>query len=365
MKSLVATALILATAPVAPSLAQSGTPSATYSTPFALTSQGTHAMNEATVKPDRAPLPAATPILSFSPVTLHMPGRADPNLQMRVVMPATGTNLPVILLSHGHGGSNFIASMRGYGPLADFYAAHGFVVILPTHQNSRTLGLDPNGPEGVLHWRSRPQDMRFILDHLDEIERAVPGLEGRIDHNRVGFVGHSLGGHTGAILAGARVTDPVKGDVVDLKESRIKAFVLFSPTGDGKDAAEFAKTNYPALTNTDFSTLTAPSLVLTGDQDFNERFSDRKTWRGDAFRFSPKDNGAMLVTFNNCAHIFGGISGYDAKEANDENPQLVSDAQWVTWSYLMSQLYPENKAWSMVAAELERPDNSIGTLETK
>lgn len=65
-----------------------------------------------------------------------------------------------------------------------------------------------------------------------------------------------------------------------------------------------------------------PSLVLTGDQDFSERFSARKTWRGDALRFSPKDNGAMLVTFNNCAHIFGGISGYDAKEANDENPQL-------------------------------------------
>ncbi|CAN7484521.1 hypothetical protein LJR143_003129 [Pseudoxanthomonas sp. LjRoot143] len=62
--------------------------------------------------------------------------------------------------------------------------------------------------------------------------------------------------------------------------------------------------------------------MLTGDQDFNERFSARKTWRGDALRFSPKDNGAMLVTFNNCAHIFGGISGYDAKEANDENPQL-------------------------------------------
>lgn len=151
-------------------------------------------MIEATVKPDRAPLPAATPILSFSPVTLNMPGRTDPNLQIRVVAPASGTNLPIILLSHGHGSSNFIASMRGYGPLADFYAAHGFVVILPTHQNSRTLGLDPNGPEGALHWRSRPLDMRFILDHLDEIEKAVPGLEGRIDRNRVGFVGHSLGG---------------------------------------------------------------------------------------------------------------------------------------------------------------------------
>jgi hypothetical protein len=64
-----------------------------------------------------------------------------------------------------------------------------------------------------------------------------------------------------------------------------------------------------------------PSLALTGDQDFNERFSARKKWRGDVFRLSPKDNGAMPVTLNNCTH-FGGISGYDAKEANDEDPQL-------------------------------------------
>lgn len=322
-------------------------------------------MIEATVKPDRAPLPAATPILSYGPVTLDMPGRTDPRLQMRVLAPATGTRLPVILLSHGHGGSNFIASMRGYGPLADFYAAHGFVVILPTHQNSRTLGLDPDGPECVLYWRSRPQDMRFILDHLDEIEQAVPGLAGRLDRERVGFVGHPLGAHTGAMLAGARVNDPVTGDVVDMKEPRIKATVLFSPTGDGQDAAEFAKTNYPAIVSNDFSTLTTPSLVLTGDHDINERFSSRATWRGDAFRLSPPDNGAMLVTFHDCGHIFGGISGYDAKESVDENPQLVADAQWVTWSYLMSQLYPGHEAWSMVAAELSRPGNGIGVLETK
>ena len=71
-------------------------------------------------------------------------------MELRVVSPATGDNLPIILLSHGHGASNFLASMRGYGPLADYYAAHGFVVILPTHQDSKTLALDPTEGGGLL-----------------------------------------------------------------------------------------------------------------------------------------------------------------------------------------------------------------------
>ena len=197
-------------------------------------------MTDATVKPDWPPVPPATPILSFSPVLLTVPGRIAPVMEIRVVAPAVGSELPVVLLSHGHGQSNFLSSMRGYGPLADFYAGHGFVVILPTHQNSKTLALDPNGPEGALFWRSRAEDMRFILDHIDAIEAAVPGLTGRIDKGRVAVVGHSLGGHTAAMLAGAPVTDPSSGEVVDLAEPRIKAAVLVSPPGNGADMAPWA-----------------------------------------------------------------------------------------------------------------------------
>ena len=173
-------------------------------------------MNDATIKPDRPPVPAATPVSSFGPVILQVPGR-QVDLQLRVSVPATGRDLPVILFSHGFGRSNFIASMRGYGPLVDFYAAHGFVVIQPTHQSSKTLGLDPNGPEGPLFWRSRAGDMRAIIDRLDEVENQVPDLAGRLDRTRIAAVGHSMGGHTVAMLAGMRVTDPVTGEVVDLR----------------------------------------------------------------------------------------------------------------------------------------------------
>ena len=72
------------------------------------------------------------PIIRYSPVVLNVPGRAVP-LEAKVSAPETGSGLPVILLSHGHGRSVFLSSILGYGPLVDFWAAHGFAVIQPTH----------------------------------------------------------------------------------------------------------------------------------------------------------------------------------------------------------------------------------------
>lgn len=95
------------------------------------------------------PVSAPTPVVSVSPIVLPAPGRAV-DLQVRVSAPTTGHDLPIILLSHGHGSSNYLSSLNGYGPLAHFWAAHGFVVIQPTHLDSKTLSIDLNGPEGAL-----------------------------------------------------------------------------------------------------------------------------------------------------------------------------------------------------------------------
>ena len=61
---------------------------------------------------------APAPVLSVGPVVLPGPGRAV-DLQVRVSAPATGSELPVILLSHGHGPSNNLSSLNGYAPLAN------------------------------------------------------------------------------------------------------------------------------------------------------------------------------------------------------------------------------------------------------
>lgn len=317
---------------------------------------------EPTIRPDRPPVPPATPIVSFSPVLFHVPGRLVP-MEVRVVAPAVGGDLPVILFSHGHGGSNFLSSMRGYGPLADFYAAHGFVVILPTHQSSKTVALEPNGPEGPLFWRSRVTDFHFLLDHLDDIEAGVPGLAGRVDKSRVVGIGHSLGAHTMAMLAGMRLADPKTGNIVDLSAPRLKATIQFSPPGDSKDLAKSASEAFPGLNDNDFNDMTLPSLVVTGTEDFHPFFSERRDWRADAYRLSPAPK--SLLTLFGGGHMFGGISGYDAKETDDENPERVADIQRITWAYLRTALYPEDRAWETVLDDLANSPKPAGAIESK
>jgi len=154
------------------------------------------------------PVSKKTPFTSYDSVVFTVPGRPVP-LEVKVSMPATGTNLPVILLSHGHGNTNFLSSLKGYGPLADFWAAHGFIVIQPTHIDSKALGLrEMKLPDAPTFFYSKVMDMHYILDHLDQIEATAPGLAGRMDRDRIAAVGHSSGGSTVAYLLGAQVLDP-------------------------------------------------------------------------------------------------------------------------------------------------------------
>lgn len=272
---------------------------------------------------------SSTPVLSVSPVVLPAPGRAV-DLQVRVSAPVTGSDLPVILLSHGQGYSNHLSSLNGYAPLANFWAAHGFVVIQPTHLSSRTLSLDPSTPGAPLYWRSRAEDMTRILDQLDVIEAAVPQLLGRLDHSRVAVAGHSMGGHTASLLLGARLTDPDDGTDVNLAEPRIKAGVLLAAPGRGGDAlTESVAENLSFFLTTDFSKMTTPTLVVAGDKDTSAHLTVAGAdWHADPYVLSPGPK--SLLTLFDAEHGLGGVSGYDVAETTDENIERVSAVQRLT-----------------------------------
>jgi dienelactone hydrolase len=202
------------------------------------------------------------PVVSVKPIVLSAPGRGV-DLHVRVSAPATGSELPIIVFSHGYG-----SSLDGYGPLADFWAAHGFVVIQPTHLDSRKVGLPPDDPRTPRIWRSRVEDMKRSLDQLELLEAAVPSLSGRLDRSRIAAAGHSFGGQTAGILLGLRVLDPENNEGADLSDSRIKAGVLFATAGQGgADLTPFAAENFPWLRNPSFAGMTTPALVVVGDHD--------------------------------------------------------------------------------------------------
>jgi predicted dienelactone hydrolase len=311
------------------------------------------------------PINEATPTVSVSPVTLPAPDRGLP-LELRVTAPATGRDLPIILFSHGHGPSLYVPSKDGYGPIVNFYAEHGFVVIQPTHVNSKVAGLDPAAPGGPLFWRSRVEDMKLILDQLDKIEASVPAIAGRIDRSKIAAVGHSLGGQTVGMLLGARLTDPKDENATDVNmiEPRIKAGVLLAAPGKGgDDLSKFAAENYSAL-NPNFAHMTTQALVVAGDRDNSAHLTVRKAdWHADAFHHSPRSK--WLLTLFGAKHGLGGIAGYDAAETDDEDPDRLAVVQRLTWAYLRSALYANDQAWSEACKALAEHASSQGRVECK
>jgi predicted dienelactone hydrolase len=101
---------------------------------------------------------SAAPVLSIAPVVLPAPGRAV-DLQVQVSAPVTGSELPIILLSHGHGPSNHLSSLNGYGPLTNFWAAHGLT-------GSREAGADPDRARQVEVLASRGANRNCKLRHF-------------------------------------------------------------------------------------------------------------------------------------------------------------------------------------------------------
>jgi predicted dienelactone hydrolase len=307
------------------------------------------------------PTPEPTLTASFSPVSLPMPGRPQP-LQLRITAPVHGDALPIVLLSHGHGPSLYLPSKDGYGPIANFLAERGFVVIQPTQANSKVGGLPRDLPGAPLFWRERAEELTAILDGLSAIETALPLLKGRLDYEKIGAVGHSLGGHTSALLLGMRVT--INGAEVDLRDPRIKAGVLLAAPGAGGDnLSENGKTYGPAF-SPDFANLATRTLVVFGDRDVSPHLTVRGAdWHADPYHLSP--GAEALLTVAGGRHGLGGIAGYDAKETDDEGPDRLELTRRMVWSYLRSALIEDNHAWEDACVALDGPAGALGRIDRK
>ncbi|MFT7834915.1 chlorophyllase [Saccharothrix sp. BKS2] len=308
-----------------------------------------------------------TPVLSYSPVVLPVPGRPV-DLTLRVTAPETGDDLPVVLFSHGHGGARDLASQDGYAPLAARWAAAGFVVVQPTHLSSRRLDhLWERTPGAPLFWRSRAEDLIHVLDRLDEVERAVPLLAGRVDRDAVAVAGHSLGGFTAALLLGAGVTDPDTGERVSYLDPRVERGVLLAAPGRGDVLNGPAADRVPVFRTLDLSTMTRPALVVAGDQDDSRHFTDLgPAWHRDPYHLAPGPK--SLLTVFGAGHLLGGVQGYDAAESvqlSDDAPGLAAAVAHLTAAYLRTGARPGDDAWQRARDELTTGPDAIGAVESK
>jgi dienelactone hydrolase len=301
--------------------------------------------------------PLTTPIVSVKPVVLRAPERGD-DLQVRVSAPASGSGLPVVVLAHG-----FAGHMGAYDPLTDHWASNGFVVVQPTFLDSHTLGLTPADPRYPEIWRIRVRDVRLVLDELESVLAAVPGLADRVDRDRIAAVGHSWGGQTVGMLLGARVLGADGRPGPDETDPRVKAGVLLATTGaGGDDLTPFAAENLPFM-NPDFGGLRTPSLVVAGDHDQSALSTRGPDWFTDVHRLAP--GARSLLTVFGGEHFLGGIQGYNDRDTTDESPARVSLVRRATWAYLRSALGLDPDAWGRFGAELAGEADPAGRIEER
>lgn len=165
--------------------------------------------------------------------------------------PVVGDSLPLIVMSHGHGGSSL-----GHHDTAEALADAGFLVVALNHPGDNFSDMSKSGD--ISAFVERPNDIKRLLDFMIS---ASPDAA-KIDPQRIGFFGFSRGGYTGLVLAGAKPDfhdpsvlcpdpAPICGEIRRnelptqplTQDPRIKAFVLadplsFFPTADSLKAVK-------------------------------------------------------------------------------------------------------------------------------
>ncbi|WP_325166862.1 MULTISPECIES: alpha/beta fold hydrolase [unclassified Stenotrophomonas] len=107
--------------------------------------------------------------------------------------PAAPGRWPVLLLSHGNGGS---ARMMGWFGTA--MARSGYVVVAVDHPGNN--GVDAMTEAGSILMWNRADDLAAAWAAV----QADPALAPHLDAGRLGLVGYSAGGFTALVAAGAR-----------------------------------------------------------------------------------------------------------------------------------------------------------------
>lgn len=273
--------------------------------------------------------------IAVKPIAVPSGGR-DLDLHVKVTAPARGADLPVIVFSHGNAWS-----MDGYEPLVDRWAAAGFVVVQPTHLDSRRNAIGLDDPRFATIWRTRITDLHAVLDHLGRVVGEA-GLTDRADLSRVALVGHSWGAQTVGALLGARVLDPEGRPGESFAREGVRAGVLIAATGTGDSLTPFAQEHLPFM-RPDYTSMTAPALVIAGDQDQSRMSTRGPDWFLDAYALSPAPKDLLVVPDGE--HTLGGIAGEAVSETTDTDPARVALVADAVSAYLLAALDVDPGSW--------------------
>lgn len=203
------------------------------------------------VATSRGPYEVATSKTNF------LDSRRGRDIPVRLYLPQNAPGRrAVVVFSHG-----LANGADGNRYLGEHWASHGFVAVHLQHHGS---DIDLVRDKGLLalfhstkdrkHWRDRPEDVTFILDRLEAIERGEEAdpfstpVKGRIDLDRLVAAGHSYGAFTAVALAGFLVDLKEEGGVTNFRDERVDAAIMISmPKLDGATPQAWGGVKTPGL----------------------------------------------------------------------------------------------------------------------
>ncbi len=186
-------------------------------------------------------------------------GTRERDIPLRVYLPSSPTAAPVILFSHGLGGSR-----EGNPYLGQHWSGRGYVVVFMQHIGSdESVWKDApilqrmTAMKQAANLQNTVNRFKDVFAVIDQLERwnvdKESELLGRMDLSRLGMSGHSFGAVTTQGVSGQRA----RTGGAPFTDERIKAAVIMSPNSpkNGGDPAKL------------FGGVSIPWMLMTGTRD--------------------------------------------------------------------------------------------------
>ncbi|MEX2216086.1 MAG: hypothetical protein WD768_18385 [Phycisphaeraceae bacterium] len=300
--------------------------------------------------------------------------RSDRKVPVKIHYPKGTDACPVVIFSHGLGGSR-----EGYEMHGQFWASHGFVSVHVQHAGSDDevwRGVPPRDimaamrkatadPQAIIN---RPKDVSFAIDTLEKLNRTTTSpLHKRLDLNKLGMAGHSFGSWT-TLAVGGLSAGPLGQAGLD---KRIKAMIpMSSPVVKAASQRDAA-----------YGKIAIPALHMTGTLDDSPIGDTDAKDRRIPFDHSPgpKDSGAdcFLITFDGGDHmVFSGakrtklgarLRGNAGASDGSKDEAMHKIIKQSSLAFLDAYLHGKKDAvaWLQKDSGLKAALGKLGTLEMK
>ena len=276
---------------------------------------------------------------------------------VKIYYPQTGGPFPVIIFSHGLGGSR-----EGYEYLGRYWAAHGYVSVHLQHPGSdAAVWQDKPVTElksalrqsaaKLANATNRPLDVSFAIDRLKKLNQENSPLKNKLDLAHLGVAGHSFGAFTTLAVVGQVFVAP--GDQeISYGDPRVQAAIAMSaPVPARKE-----------LFNRAFDKIKIPVLHMTGTEDFSPIGETRPADRRVPFVHIHGADQFLLTLAGGDHSVFAGVSRTLKPAREKQFKDLICESSTAFWdAYLKGDA--KAKAWltnnfkSVLAAD--------GTFEIK